>query len=65
VPEFAGKTRVVSPRFIRDAHAAHCAVQVWTVDAEADIRRLLGWSVDAVISDRPDIAADVVRARLL
>ena len=65
VPEFAGKTRVVSPRFIRDAHAAHCAVQVWTVDAEADIRRLLGWSVDAVISDRPDIAVDVVRARLL
>jgi glycerophosphoryl diester phosphodiesterase len=28
---------------------------VWTVDSEADARRLLGWGVDALISDRPDI----------
>ena len=65
VPEFAGKTRVVSPRFVRYAHAAGCVVQVWTVDEEADMRRLLGWGVDAIISDRPDIAVTVVRARVL
>jgi glycerophosphoryl diester phosphodiesterase len=60
VPEMAGSTRVVSPRFVRDAHAAGCVVQVWTVDDEADMRRLLGWGVDAIISDRPDIAVRVV-----
>lgn len=60
VPETSGSTRVVSPRFVRDAHAAGCRVQVWTVDAEADIRRLLGWGVDGIISDRPDIAVRVV-----
>ena len=61
VPEMAGSTRVVSPRFVRYAHEAGCAVKVWTVDEEADMRRLLAWGVDAIISDRPDVAVRVVR----
>ena len=65
VPEMAGGTRVVSERFVRNAHEAGCAVQVWTVDEEADMRRLLGWGVNGIISDRPDVAVEVVRARAL
>ena len=61
VPEIAGTTRVVSPRFVRYAHDAGLPVKVWTVDDEADMRRLLGWGVDAIISDRPDVAVGVVR----
>jgi glycerophosphoryl diester phosphodiesterase len=54
VPEFAGRTRVVSPRFVEHAHRAGLGVQVWTVDSEEDARRLLAWGVDALITDRPD-----------
>jgi glycerophosphoryl diester phosphodiesterase len=61
VPETFGRTRVVSPRFVRLAHKAGIVVQVWTVDEPDDIRRLLDWGVDGIISDRPDIAAEVVR----
>jgi glycerophosphoryl diester phosphodiesterase len=61
VPEMAGATRVVSPRFVRYAHDAGVAVYVWTVDEEQDMRRLLSWGVDGIISDRPDIAVRVVR----
>lgn len=61
VPEWAGSTRVVSPRFVRYAHEAGVTVKVWTVDDEGDMRRLLGWGVDAIISDRPDRAVEVVR----
>lgn len=60
VPETSGATRVVSPRFIRDAHASNTAVHVWTVDAEADMRRLIAWGVDGLITDRPDVAVAVV-----
>jgi glycerophosphoryl diester phosphodiesterase len=63
VPELAGRTRVVSPRFVDDAHRAALGVQVWTVDTEADARRLLDWGVDALITDRPDIIVPVVRHR--
>ena len=59
VPEQAGTLRIVSPRFIRHAHRAGLGVQVWTVDHEHDMRRLLGWGVDALISNRPDLAVTV------
>src|SRR5262245_16915030 len=62
IPEFAGRTRVVSPRFVKDAHRTGLAVQVWTVDSESEARRLLGWGVDALITDRPDIIVPIVRS---
>ena len=55
VPECAGRTRVVSQRFVEDAHRAGLSVQVWTVDRPDDARRLLAWKVDALITDRPDV----------
>jgi glycerophosphoryl diester phosphodiesterase len=61
VPERSGRTRVISPRFVEYAHRAGLGVQVWTVDTEADARRLLGWGVDALITDRPDIIVPIVR----
>ena len=62
VPERSGSTRVVSERFVRYAHDAGLMVKVWTVDEEADIRRLLGWGVDGIISDRPDTAVRVAQS---
>ena len=59
VPEVAGRLRVVSPVFIRCAHAAGLEVQVWTVDHPTDMRRLLEWGVDALITNRPDLAVQV------
>jgi glycerophosphoryl diester phosphodiesterase len=61
VPETAGFTRVVSPRFVRAARRAGIPVAVWTVDDPADMERLLGWGVCGLISDRPDLAVPVVR----
>lgn len=59
VPERAGGTRVVSPRFIQDSQRAGLPVQVWTVDDEPDMRRLLNWGADALITNRPDVAVRV------
>src|SRR5262249_28506183 len=55
VPEVAGTTRVVSPRFVEYAHHAGLGVQVWTVDDHDAARRLISWGVDALITDRPDV----------
>jgi glycerophosphoryl diester phosphodiesterase len=61
VPEVAGRTRVVSARFVELAHEIGRAVQVWTVNEELDMARLLRIGVDALISDRPDLAIEAAR----
>ena len=60
IPELSGTTRVVSPRFVEYAHDAGLGVQVWTVDTAEAARRLLGWGVDALITDRPDVIVPFV-----
>lgn len=56
VPERAGRLHVVTAAFVRRAHRERALVQVWTVDAPDDVRRLLALGVDGIISDRPDLA---------
>jgi glycerophosphoryl diester phosphodiesterase len=63
VPEQSGRTTIVTPRFIQVAHGAGLPVKVWTVNERADIDRLFAWGIDAIISDRPDIAVDARNAR--
>jgi glycerophosphoryl diester phosphodiesterase len=60
IPEVSQGRRIVSPRFVEDAHRHGLAVHVWTIDAEDDMRRLLSWGVDGIISDRPDRLARVL-----
>jgi glycerophosphoryl diester phosphodiesterase len=60
VPEMVETTRVVSPRFLRVARGAGRLVQVWTVNDRDDMRRLADWGVDGWITDRPDLALEVV-----
>jgi glycerophosphoryl diester phosphodiesterase len=61
VPIRSGSTTIVTPNFIAHAHKAGLPVRVWTVDEAVEIERLLEWGADSVISDRPDVAVDVVR----
>lgn len=59
VPERAGRLRVVTPTFVDQVHHEGQVIQVWVVNDEPDIIRLLDWGVDGVISDRPDVAVKV------
>lgn len=61
VPETWRGLRVVTPRFVRDAHRANLPVHVWTVDDPGAMRRLLSWGVDGIQTDRPDRLAEVLR----
>ena len=56
VPQWAGRLRVISRAFLRQAHQDGARVDVWVVDHPGEIARLFEYGVDGVISDRPDIA---------
>ena len=64
MPERHGGRQILSPRFVREAHALNLAVHVWTVDETGDMLRLLDWGVDGVVTDRPDRLARVFHDRL-
>jgi glycerophosphoryl diester phosphodiesterase len=51
---------IVTPGFVRAAHRQNLRVDVWTIDDETDMRRLLGYGVDGIMTDRPDVLARVL-----
>jgi glycerophosphoryl diester phosphodiesterase len=60
-PETYKGLRIVTPELVRGAHKRGLRVDVWTIDHERDMRRLLGFGVDGIMTDRPDILAKVLR----
>ncbi|MDQ1128471.1 glycerophosphodiester phosphodiesterase family protein [Microbacterium sp. SORGH_AS_0888] len=62
VPERQGAVRILTPRFVRLVHAADVEVHVWTVNDPDDMRRLVDAGVDGIVTDRADLALDVLGA---
>ncbi len=56
VPPTWGGLRVVDRRLVRAAHSAGLAVHVWTVNHPEEMRALQDVGVDAIITDRIDLA---------
>ncbi|MTD16833.1 glycerophosphodiester phosphodiesterase [Nakamurella sp. YIM 132087] len=63
VPIRFGKVPVLDRRFVERAHLEGLEVHVWTIDDPAEMHRLLDLGVDGLMTDRPDVLRDVLRAR--
>lgn len=51
---------VMTERFVREAHMKNLSVEPWTVN-EPDLMRLyIGWGVDGIITDRPDLMLKIL-----
>jgi glycerophosphoryl diester phosphodiesterase len=60
VPEVHRGIRILTARFLREAHRRNIPVHVWTVDDPDDMRRLLSMGVDGIQTDRPDLLAPIL-----
>ena len=73
VPEFTGKgkseylggeerqdIRVVTPGLIRRAHAMGIPVFPWTINIRENMRRLIEWGVDGIVTDFPSVLKEVM-----
>nr|WP_218910617.1 glycerophosphodiester phosphodiesterase [Nocardioides thalensis] len=63
VPHRRKGLRVVTPGFVRRAHAAGKPVHVWTIDDPDEMVELLERGVDGLFTDRTDLLKDVLVAR--
>ncbi|MEV0384100.1 glycerophosphodiester phosphodiesterase family protein [Nonomuraea sp. NPDC050643] len=48
--------------YVRRVHALGMEVLTWTVDSPDTMRRLLGYGVDGIITNKPDILSDLLHA---
>jgi glycerophosphoryl diester phosphodiesterase len=61
--KYKGSVPVVTRRFVRKAHDHGLRVDVWTIDDEPALRRLLSYGVDGIMTDGPDVLARVLNSR--
>lgn len=65
VPEYAGRLHLVTPAFIQSAHKHSLQVHVWTVNEVPDMQRLIKWGADGIMTDFPDLLAEVLGRQAL
>lgn len=56
VPVRQGRVEIVTPRMVRGLRERNVRLDVWTINDEAEMRRLLDLGVGGIITDRPDLA---------
>jgi len=54
IPEAFGERHVLDPQLLELADAFNVKVQVWTINEEADMKRLLDMGVHGIMTDYPD-----------
>jgi glycerophosphoryl diester phosphodiesterase len=60
VPVSANQVTIVSRRFVEAAEKRGLQVHVWTIDDEAEMRRLIDLGVHGLMTDRPSVLKRVL-----
>jgi glycerophosphoryl diester phosphodiesterase len=55
VEAFSVHRSFITKAIVKDAHAMGKKVHVWTVNEPKEMKKLLKWGVDGIITDRPDL----------
>ena len=53
--------KLVDREFVEKAHQAGKEVHVWTVNEPEDMKRMMDYGVDNIITNRPDVLQDVLK----
>jgi len=61
IPEFIGPSHLANGTLVRMAHERGIQVDVWTVNSERDMRRLLDIEVDGIITDDIELLKNVLQ----
>lgn len=63
IPRYYGEIELATKEFIDTAHEAGKAIHVWTIDDANDMNSLIDLGIDAIMSDRPSVLAELLRDR--
>jgi glycerophosphoryl diester phosphodiesterase len=60
IPEKYGNFNIVTKSFVKQMHEKGLQVHVWTVDKEDDMKRLISYGVDGIMSNDPALLLKVL-----
>jgi glycerophosphoryl diester phosphodiesterase len=63
VPKESSGITVMTPGFVRAAHARNLMVEPWTINDPEQMQLYLDWGVDGMITDRPDLLLEILGRR--
>lgn len=63
VPVRQGPVTITNARFVEHCHRLGVQVHVWTIDDDAEMRRLLDLGVDGIMTDRPAVLKAAITSR--
>ena len=61
VPPRHGRLEIATDRVVRALHRRGIEIHIWTVNDPEQMRRLLELGVDGIVTDRPDLALELLR----
>lgn len=67
-PEYLGPKvkqgfRIISKRFIKNAHALNLPVMAWTINRTENMERLYSWGIRGIVTDYPDLLTEIETIR--
>ena len=62
IPVRQGRFRLVDEAAVRAARRHGLQIHVWTIDDEAEMRRLVALGVDGIMTDRPALLRTVLNS---
>ena len=60
IDSFNPKFRFVTQDFIELSHKIDISVYVWTINKKEEMKTLLDWGADGIITDNPKLLKDVI-----
>ncbi len=61
IPEFSGRTRLITKSFVKTMQKKGVKMQVWTINKKKDMKRLYELGVDGVMTDDPRTLLEVAK----
>lgn len=61
IPERLRGVQIITPQLVASMHAAAVEVHAWTINDVATMERLLSIGVDGIVTDRADLALELLR----
>ena len=63
VPMKSGPLKVVTKKFVKQAHEHNLSVHVWTINDSSTMNQLLDLGVDGIFTDNPKLLKEVLQTR--